>query len=792
MDALKKCKVYFGGSYREQWSDDHCMTVAYSDRRLVEAEQSHGRWFPAGGDEELSALLESAGPETLIQQYFQASASSYNAIHECFRRGIALNRLDECLYCKGNPLVGPELMRILMDDCGFALNDAYYVASRCCDDLRSTGVNMNDMYALQPRTAHVVSILRHTAAKVLSVLHDSRLAMYRSPFGAVQCGESLRLAFRVMGGQVKKAELIVYGDDYNKSYLMKPVGDCYVAHITAPEEAQALWYRFRIETGMGCHWLCPDSSGYTGRILGHEGSGFRLTVYERGFDTPAWFRRSVMYQIFPDRFAFSNDGTAEKGIEYHRSLGQTPELHKSLDEPVRWKPRPFESNYSPDDFYGGTFRGMEQKLPYLKELGISCLYLNPIVEARSNHRYDTSDYHRPDPILGSMEDFERLCAKAGEMGMRIILDGVYSHTGADSRYFNLYGSYPGRGACQGRESEYYNWYEFKSFPDEYRCWWGFKDLPEVKEDNPKWQRDIVSGEDSVVKLWLRHGAAGWRLDVADELPDDVLALIRRSAREIKPDAPIIGEVWEDAVVKESYGSRRKYALGTSLDSVMNYPFRESLLAFMHGHSDAYDLREFFISQQMNYPRPMYYSLMNLLGSHDVDRIRSALATDLYLRSMSREAQLAVEFSPEALDRATALERLCAVVQFSIPGVPSIYYGDEQGMCGVNDPFNRQPFTEGDQSLHDYYASLAKLRNEAPALSTGEVEFMAAGKDLFLVLRYINDGKDALGQSAENGAYLAVVNRSGLCQSYTADCRSANCGRYTGTIGPLNAEIIKLR
>lgn len=792
MDALRSYKVYFGGSYREQWSDDYCMTVAYSDRRMVEARFHEGRWIPAGGDEEICALLNEAEPEELIQQYFQASATSYAAIHECLLRGLPLERLWECLYVKGNPLVGPELMRVLMDERGFALNTAYYTASNCCDDLRSLAVNMNQMYILQPRTAHIIGILRQTVATVLSVAHDSRLPLYRSPFGAVECGQEIRLAFRVMGGQVKKAELVVYGDDLNESYPMERVADCYVVRFTAPEEAQALWYRFRIETPLGCHWLCPDETGYIGRTVGHEAGGFRLTVYEKGFDTPEWFRRSVMYQIFPDRFAFSDDGTAARGVEYHRQLGQTPELHSSLDEPVRWQPRPFEESYSPDDFYGGTFKGMEEKLPYLKELGISCLYLNPIVEARSNHRYDTSDYHRPDPVLGTMEDFESLCHKAAELGIRLILDGVYSHTGADSRYFNRYGRYPGLGACQGQDSEYYDWYDFRKFPDEYRCWWGFKDLPEVDEQNPKWQQDIVTGEDSVVKLWLRHGAAGWRLDVADELPDGVLALIRKAAKAVKPDAPIIGEVWEDAVIKESYGARRKYALGSSLDSVMNYPLRSAVLDFVHGRSDAYGLREFFTGQQMNYPKPMYYSLMNLLGSHDVDRLRTALATPVHLRSLSREDQVKMEFSQEDLDKALVLERLCAVLQFAIPGVPSIYYGDEQGMCGVNDPFNRQPFKEGDRSLHDHYAKLAKLRNESAVLSTGEAEFMAVNKDVLLILRYISGGMDALGQNAQDGAYLAVVNRGEKAYSYAADCRSAGCGCYTGSIGPMSAEIIKLK
>ncbi|MBR1457698.1 MAG: glycoside hydrolase family 13 protein, partial [Oscillospiraceae bacterium] len=396
-----------------------------------------------------------------------------------------------------------------------------------------------------------------------------------------------------------------------------------------------------------------------------------------------------------------------------------------------------------------------------------------------------------DPILGTNEDFGRLCEAAGALGIRVVLDGVYSHTGADSVYFNRWGRYPARGACQGQDSPYYGWYDFRHFPDDYRCWWGFRELPEVDERNPDWQDFVITGENSVVRAWLRRGAAGWRLDVADELPDEVLALIRRAAREEKPDALILGEVWEDAVIKESYGKRRDYALGFSLDTVMNYPLRCAVLNFMRGQIDACALRDFLIGQQMNYPKPMYYSLMNLLGSHDVERLRTALATDRDLSELSREEQVHLYFSPEALDRAVKLEMLCAAIQFALPGVPSIYYGDEQGMCGIRDPFNRMPFKEGHTRLHDYYAALSNMRGSAAALSTGRVRFLAAGTDVLLILRYIRGGRDAFGLPAEDGAYLAVINRSEREVQFAADCSEAGCGLVRGRIGALEAEIIPL-
>ncbi|MCR5663420.1 MAG: glycoside hydrolase family 13 protein [Oscillospiraceae bacterium] len=784
-------RVWFGGSYQEHWSNDYRLLVSYRDRQTVEAVFCGGRWEPAGGDPEACERLMDPRCPGFTRRYFQAAAAAYHAAQSCLRRGLDLKRLYECFPAAADPIAAAELLRLLMDDCGFKLEDALPTVLRCCRDYRLSREECSLLLPLQPRTSHVAELLQEKAALLPLGVHDARCGEYRSPFGALRCGETLRLRFEVRSGLVESAELLLRGEGLDLELPMRREGRYYAASLPAPEEPGALRYSFRLHTSQGLRFLCPDGSGFQAQTLEKAAEGFRLTVFRKDFDTPAWFRRSVMYQIFPDRFAFSDDDTARRGVEYHRALGQTPELHASLDEPVRWTPRSFETAYSPDDFYGGTLRGIEEKLPYLAALGVNCLYLNPIVEARSNHRYDASDYTRVDPILGTNEDFERLCRAAAEYGVRILLDGVFSHTGADSLYFNRDGHYPGLGACQGKDSPYYRWYDFRSFPKDYRCWWGFKDLPEVDERCPDWQDFVVSGQDSVVRTWLRRGAAGWRLDVADELPDEVLALIRRAVKAEKPDAPIVGEVWEDAVIKESYGSRRRYALGDALDSVMNYPFRQAMLDFIHRRSDAFALRDFLTGQQMNYPRPLYYSLMNLLGSHDVDRLRTAMAAPVNLRGMSRADQLNYPFRDE--DRALALvrEKLCAALQFAIPGVPSVYYGDEQGMWGTGDPFNRLPFREGEPELHDFYAALAARRRAEPVLQTGEALFSAPSADVLTVLRYADHGRDAFGEPIGEGAWLLAINRSDHTESFETDASCAGCGLVTGQVGPCSALWLRL-
>ena len=757
MDALRR-RVCTCRGYDERWRGGR-LYIEYYGVEAHELVFDGRRWTPSG---------EAVGHEV---EYLSSAAALADAMDRCRSRSYPARRIFEFLPRERSGLIPAELFRMLMDDEGLGIDEAVGTLVRSFGALLASQPEREWLVELQPRTAFLDRLLRDELKMRGLAWHDAYDTAFRSPPGAVEEGTDIAFSIVSFGG-LESAELCVYGDGFTEDIAMQRTGDVFTAHFTAPGPA-ALFYKFRL----GGAFLCPDDDGHSSRLAGDGAEGFRLTVYKRGFRTPEWLRRSVMYQVFPDRFGFSDDGTAQAGIEYHRSLGQSPEMHKSRTEPVKWQPRPGEGDYAPDDFYGGTLRGIAARLPYLRELGIGTLYLNPVVEARSNHRYDTANYERVDPILGSVDDYVNLCGEASRLGIRIINDGVFSHTGADSVYFDRFGSYGGTGAHASRSSPYFSWFDFRSYPDDYRCWWGFRDLPEVNEEDEGWQDYIIRGRDSIVKLWLRRGASGWRLDVADELPDDVLELIRASAKAEKPDCAIIGEVWEDAVLKVSYGRRRGYALGGALDSVMNYPFRAAVISFARGESDAFALRDFLLSQQHNYPGPMYMALMNLLSSHDVERLHSALGADCALKSLDRASQAAFGLTPEQSEKADRLQKLCAAIQYCVPGVPCLYYGDEEGLDGAGDPFNRAPFEPSLGGLHNFYTELGRTRNGSEALKCGSAAFYAPSPDVLLILREAGDER-----------VLCIANRgesefrlSGYDLAQDKDCIA----------GPCSAEIYKL-
>ncbi len=434
-------------------------------------------------------------------------------------------------------------------------------------------------------------------------------------------------------------------------------------------------------------------------------SAYQILVYRECFATPAWFKGGIMYQIFPDRFFKSGETLAEKGKWLHKDWHETPEF------------RPNEKGkILNNDFFGGNFRGILKKLDYLQSLHVTVIYLNPIFRAFSNHRYDTGDYMQLDPMLGSEEDFSALVSECGKRGIRLILDGVFNHTGDDSRYFNKYGTYDEIGAYQSKDSKYYSWYNFRHFPDKYDSWWGIDVLPAVNENCPSYI-DFITGENGVLRRWMKYPLGGFRLDVADELPDEFIAKIRSAVKSANGDAVVIGEVWEDASNKIAYSTRRKYFQGEELDSVMNYPLKDAIINFVVSGNTSL-LRRTVGMLLDHYPKCVLDSLMNILGTHDTVRVLTALGG---VCAYNKEEMAVLKLSAE--QRAVATERLkiAAILLYTFFGVPCIYYGDEIGMEGYSDPFCRNPFAWDliDEDILSHYRWLGELRSRYTVFWDGD-------------------------------------------------------------------------
>ncbi|MBN1776528.1 MAG: glycoside hydrolase family 13 protein [Clostridiales bacterium] len=592
--------------------------------------------------------------------------------------------------------------------------------------------------------------------------HDSHSQKYRSPIGAVPCGGTVTLRFFC---DADYSITLRTWDGVERLFPMADTGaGLYEATVTMPPAPMLFWYDFIIHTPDGTLRYGNRDDG-----LGGEGQGvtdtmhaFQITVYDPGYQTPAYLREGVMYQVFPDRF-FRGGGSISEARQKKIDMA-----HPEATFHQRWNEEPV-LDVDPDngdnralDFFGGTLKGIEEKLPYLKDLGVTVLYLNPVVRAHTNHRYDTGDYHKVDPILGNIRDFQSLVKKAEAAGMRVILDGVFSHTGADSLYFNRCGNYPDKGAYQSKRSRYFSWYRFANFPDRYDAWWGFYTLPAVDKDQPDYQHFLLNRENGVLPYWMRRGASGWRLDVADELPVRLIRKMRYAVKHASADGALIGEVWEDASNKVSYGEPRSYCLGDTLDGVMNYPLRRAAIDFSTGKIPAQALVRLILHQREVYPAPFYYSLMNLLGSHD--RVRALNAFAGYDRpgvlQMPREDARRVRLTKKQLAIAKAryleaLKLLCA-----LPGIPCVYYGDELGMQGMADPWNRAPMAwdRADEALREAVRKVLLHRRGNSMLHTGFLDAEAADDDTLVVRRAAKDGLDAFGNPLKEPDLNITITR----------------------------------
>ncbi len=549
----------------------------------------------------------------------------------------------------------------------------------------------------------------------MRILYNSKDAMHKLPFGTLTEGQMCHISIHIPTScATREVKLVFLGENKEKyaEFFMKMTqrrGEYEIYSTEFALGADLYFYYFRITTQNESFSLYRE--GYD-RTNMEAGELWQLSCVPADFHVPAAFCGAVMYQIFPDRFhRVGKCDTREKLQPFW--------LHEDLRDVPCYLPDE-HGEVQNCDFFGGNLKGIAEKLDYLAEMGVKVIYLNPIFKAWSNHRYDTADYLKIDELLGTQADFSQLCRAAHKRGMKIILDGVFSHTGSNSRYFDKKGIFGG-GAYHCPDSSYRSWFDFKEYPHKYTSWWGIETLPCVKELDEGFLNFIIKDEDSVIAHWLRAGADGFRLDVADELPDAFIAALRRRLKEIKPDALLIGEVWEDASNKISYGERRRYFTDGELDSVMNYPFRNAILDYVTGADAGTGLAQCVMTVAENYPPEVLHVLMNMLSTHDTPRILSLLSPD---GAPSEKGERATyRMSDTAMQSALARLRAATFLQFVLPGMPCVFYGDEIGTEGFGDPFCRSYFDwerANNNPLRTFFAKMGALRNANDALRMGDV------------------------------------------------------------------------
>lgn len=549
----------------------------------------------------------------------------------------------------------------------------------------------------------------------IQIFHDSHNLELRNPFGAVSIGIKVRIRLWTSERCAAYINLINFYNNQIEIQMNEIGWNSYVnnwvyeAEIDTSNNIGLIYYYFRVNY-YGRNIIYGnniESLGGVGQVYFNEPVSYQITIYSKR-DVPSWYREGIIYQIFVDRFFNGEDEgkvlNPKKNTFIYGNWDDSPMYIKDMSgNIVRW------------DFYGGNLLGVKKKLEYIKSLGVSVIYFNPIFDSPSCHKYDTGDYEKIDSMFGDEQIFKDLCSEAEKLGIRIILDGVFSHTGSDSKYFNKFGNYDSLGAYQSLQSPYYRWYRFNDYPKLYETWWGFSNMPNVDELNPSYLDYIIRGENSVIEKWLKLGAGGWRLDVADELPDEFIKILRKKLKEVKKDGVLIGEVWEDASNKVSYNRKREYLFGNELDSVTNYPLRQIILDLVRNYiGNKYFIRR-YLSLKENYPKEYFYSTMNMLGNHDTERVLTMLNNNL---NLLKEA---------------------VIIQMTLPGVPLIYYGDEAGLTGGKDPSNRKsyPWGKENKDILEFYKKVASIRATEEALKNGEIEFLEFNNGILGFERTLN-------------------------------------------------------
>ena len=612
----------------------------------------------------------------------------------------------------------------------------------------------------------------------MHLFHESRDLIFRNPTGALPCGSSVRIRLRADQPSPDVCQLRTW---FGKEsfYPMRRVKDdpaLFEAELTMPETPCLLWYDFQVWENGQFFWYgnAEDRLGGVGALVYGSARSYQITVYDPAFQTPKWLDTAVFYQIFPDRFVKDGEPVPMDGRTLHADWNEMPEpYHESPDPYLESRvvdngltaahtklPSPsIEDKISESiarDFFGGNLSGIRQKLPYIASLGANAIYLNPVFFAAANHRYDTIDWHRIDPTLGTEKDFTELTREAEALGIRIILDGVFSHAGNLNPFFIE--------AKKDPLSPYREWFLFESWPDVYKSWWGIRTLPEMNKRHPDVIKYFITAKDSVVSKWLGKGASGWRIDVADELPMPYLRSLRKEVKQAGADHYLLGEVWEDASNKMTYGEMRSYCLGDTVDGVMNYPLRDAAIGFLLGQLSAFDFKRKMDSLYENYPPPFVKGLLNILSSHDRPRIINTLAGKDGA-SLSRAEQKTLSLSEVEYQLGKARVKVMLALILAMPGVPCIYYGDEIGMQGAADPFNRAtyPWGDGDAELLRFFQSAIAQRKTHEAFRKGSLSIETLHGDVLAIRR-----------SAQTGVCITVINRSHEPRNVAVDGQPVKC------------------
>ncbi len=624
------------------------------------------------------------------------------------------------------------------------------------------------------------------------LLHDSRDPAYRTPVGPVPAGTPVTLRLRAYAGDLTEVSLrvwdssllplapsplLAFGQERGggggtaagggvRIYPMRvvasdPAYDYWAVTIT-PTQPTVLWYRFIVRDGTDTDFYEDDhvvdglyrgyNEGGAGRAYDESPDlSFQLTVYDPNFRTPDWLKGAVVYQILPDRFRNgdpSNDVVSGTHFYYgNPTAGITYTAWNAAVIDPRDPASPYYNRWG-EDFYGGDLQGIAAKLDYLRSLGVTAIYLNPIFRSPSNHKYDTTTYEEVDPHLGGNEALAALLAAAQARGIRVVLDGVFNHTSSDSVYFDKYSRHPTLGAYESRSSPYYDWYTFSAWPDDYNSWWGYDTLPVLRSSNPAVRTYIYSGTGAIAARWIRSGTAGWRLDVGGDVDpgltrdpaNDYWEGFRQAVKAADPNAAILGEEWGDAT---------PWLLGNEWDGVMNYRFRSALLSFLretpyedndNNPSSASGVLDPITVSQLDawlhslaedYPPEALAAMLNLAGSHDTNRVRFVLSHGQKPGGGDLSA-----------DETDAYQKLLALLQFTLPGAPTVYYGDEVGVESPgrlyggkyeDDPYNRVPFPWDDtpgyysarSGIREHYRLLGQARAAHPALRVGSFDTLLA-------------------------------------------------------------------